>query len=134
MKIPAPMIPPMTAIVVPNSPSCRASPPPWPAELLAFSVLVVIESYLCLAPRDCPSSHSRWGVLYHRSFRPQNWAMGVYLFGREQYYLLLKSLNPTCEKRVVPGLPLSIDQKAFAVLELQKVWLSLSYARGLGVL
>jgi hypothetical protein len=26
MKIPAPMIPPMTAIVVPNNPSCRANP------------------------------------------------------------------------------------------------------------
>src|SRR5580658_3644208 len=51
MKIPAPMIPPMTAIVVPNKPSCRASSPPCTAFLEGFSV-VVIELKWCFIPLD----------------------------------------------------------------------------------
>lgn len=42
--------------------------------------------------------------------------------------------EPYVRKRVVPGLPRSIHQKAFAVLEFREVWLSLAHARGLGVL
>lgn len=41
MKIPAPIIPPITAIVVPNRPSWRASPLPWCICLLGFSLLVI---------------------------------------------------------------------------------------------
>src|SRR6476646_5125354 len=53
MKIPAPMIPPITAIVVPKRPSRRASPLPCCACLLGFS-LFVIETDWCF-PHERPS-------------------------------------------------------------------------------
>jgi hypothetical protein len=41
MKIPAPMIPPITAIVVPNNPSWRASPPRSTVRFSGFSGMVM---------------------------------------------------------------------------------------------
>lgn len=41
MKIPAPIMPPITAIVVPKRPSWRASPLPWGSCLFGFSLFVI---------------------------------------------------------------------------------------------
>ncbi len=53
---------------------------------------------------------------------------------RERYYLLLKSLDPLCDKSIVARLPELLPQKSFAALELRAARLWLADARGLGVL
>src|SRR5271167_2787385 len=105
MKIPAPIIPPITAMVVPNKPSWRTSPPPWSACLLGLSV-IFIESDLCFTPRNCPSrpfaigAYSTTAASGHKIGRRKSLA-----FGRERYYLRLKSLHHLCDKGVVDVLP-----------------------------
>jgi hypothetical protein len=62
MKIPAPMIPPITAIVVPNNPSWRASPP-W-FVLLLLDVVSGIVIQACGAGGFAPFM-TICRVLYH---------------------------------------------------------------------
>ncbi len=51
MKIPAPMIPPITAMVVPNRPRCRARPPlwgnGWPEISVSLIEMETEEGHLC---------------------------------------------------------------------------------------
>ena len=133
MKIPAPMIPPITAMVVPNNPILRTSPPPWSARLPWFSV---ISSNLACASRGGAASIG--SLQLGRTLRPQLPATklgdGSLPPGWERYFLRLKSPHNLCDKGVVDVLPGGIERKAFTVLGLRGALLPLAHALMLGVL
>jgi hypothetical protein len=81
MKIPAPMIPPITAIVVPNSPSWRASPLSFCGCLLGFS-LIVIEAGWLLPHASSLEVHPGRRVLYHSGIRAQSWTAQIIVWQR----------------------------------------------------